>query len=357
MVGAGKKYYDCVISYHPGKANVVADALSRKSLHNVIQRSLIMDLQREDIDVVLEGTVARLFALVISSSLSDRIRIEQQVDEELMSMRKKAEEKGMSEFGLNGNGLLTFKGSICVPIGGGIRQDVLAEAHTAPYSIHPGGTKMYQDLKRMYWWPGMKKSIGVFVSECLTCQQVKIEHQRPAGTLQSLPIPQWKWDHVTMDFVVGLPRTQQGFNSIWVVVDRLTKSAHFLPVKITFTMNQYARVYIDEIVRLHGIPVSIVSDRDPRFTSEFWKSLHRALGTRLAFSTAYHPQSDGQSERVIQVLEDLLRSCTIDFPGSWDSMLSLVEFTYNNSFQATIGWLHMRLFMGGDVVRLYFGTR
>ncbi|XP_073030672.1 uncharacterized protein [Primulina eburnea] len=142
---------------------------------------------------------------------------------------------------------------------------------------------------------------------------VKIEHQRPAETLQSLPIPQWKWEHITMDFVTGLPRTPKGYNSIWVIVDRLTKSAHFLPVKTTFTMNQYAEVYVAEIVRLHGISVSIVSDRDPRFTSEFWKSLHIALGTKLAFSTAYHPQR------------------------SWDSKLPLVEFTYNNSYQSSIG--------------------
>ncbi|XP_073049466.1 uncharacterized protein [Primulina eburnea] len=167
--------------------------------------------------------------------------------------------------------------------------------------------------------------------------QVKIEHQRPAGTLQSLPIPQWKWEHITMDFVTGLPGTPKGYNSIWVIVDRLTKSAHFLPVKTTFTMNQHAEVYVAEIVRLHGISVSIVSDRDPRFTFEFWKSLHRALGTKLAFSTTYHPQSDGQSDRVIQILEDMLRACTIDFTRSCDSKLPLVEFTYNNSYQSSIG--------------------
>ncbi|XP_073056884.1 uncharacterized protein [Primulina eburnea] len=127
-----------------------------------------------------------------------------------------------------------------------------------------------------------KKGLGAVLMQR---GKVKIEHQRPAGLLQSLPIPQWKWDHITMDFVVGLPRTQKGYNSIWVIVDRLTKSSHFLPVKTTYSMNQYADAYVQEIVRLHGIPVSIVSDRDPRFTSEFWKSLHRALGTKLAFST------------------------------------------------------------------------
>ena len=140
-----------------------------------------------------------------------------------------------------------------------------------------------------------------------------------------------------MDFVVGLPKTAKGSNTIWVIVDRLTKSAHFLPIKTTFTMVQYADLYIREIVRLHGIPVSIVSDRDLRSTSSFWKSLHAAMGTKLLFSTAFHPRTDGQSERVIQILEDLLRACVIDFQGSWEPKLPLVEFTYNNSFQSSIG--------------------
>ncbi|XP_073151841.1 uncharacterized protein [Henckelia pumila] len=150
-------------------------------------------------------------------------------------------------------------------------------------------------------------------------------------------IPECKWENITMDFVVGLPRSVRGCTAIWVIVDRLTKSAHFLPVRTTYSLTQYAELYIKEIVRLHGIPVSIVSDRDPRFTSAFWKSLHTALGTRLLFSTAFHPQTDSQSERVIQVLEDLLRACVIDFQGSWETRLPLVEFTYNNSFQSSIG--------------------
>ncbi|XP_073294507.1 uncharacterized protein [Primulina huaijiensis] len=225
---------------------------------------------------------------------------EQQLDLQLLELKNKSDLTGVSEFGLNSTGLLTFRGRICVPVGDDIPKDVLIEAHSAPYSV-------------------------------------KIEPQRPAGTLLSLPIPQWKWEHITMDFATGLPRTSKGYNSIWVIVDRLTKSAHFLLVKTTFTMNQYAEVYVAEIVRLHGIPVSIIYDRDPRFTSEFWKSLHRALGTNLAFSTKYHPQSDGQSERMIQILEDMLRSCTIDFPGSWDSKLPLVEFMYDNSYKSSIG--------------------
>ena len=140
-----------------------------------------------------------------------------------------------------------------------------------------------------------------------------------------------------MDFVLRLPRTQKGYNSIWVIVDRLTKSAHFSPIKRTFSMDQYAEMYVSEIVRLHGVPLSIVSDRDPKFTSNFWKSLHKAIGTQLRFSTAFHPQTDGQSERTIQTLEDMLRACVMDFQSSWDKNLPLVEFSYNNSFHASIG--------------------
>ena len=158
---------------------------------------------------------------------------------------------------------------------------------------------MYQDLVRQFWWRGMKRDVAAFVSKCLTCQQVKAEHQRPAGLLQPLPIAKWKWEHVTMDFVVGLPRTQRGSDAIWVVVDRLTKSAHFIPMRVRDSVDHLADLYIRDVVRLHGVPVTIVSDRDPRFTARLWQSLQSALGTKLTFSTAYHPQTDGQSERTI----------------------------------------------------------
>ena len=136
---------------------------------------------------------------------------------------------------------------------------------------------------------------------------------------------------------MGLPRTKDSHDAIWVIVDRLTKSAHFLPVRTTYTMDKYAEIYVKEVVTLHGVPLSIVSDRDSRFTSSFWKSLHKALGTRLAFSTAFHPQTDGQFERTIQTFEDKLRACVLDFQKSWNVYLPLVEFAYNNSFHSSIG--------------------
>ena len=140
-----------------------------------------------------------------------------------------------------------------------------------------------------------------------------------------------------MDFVTGLPRTRRQHNAIWVIVERLTKSTHFLPVSKYDPFDKLAQLYVEEIVRLHGVPISIVSDRDPRFTSRFWSSLHDAIGTRFHFSTAFHPQIDGQSERTIQTLEDLLRACVIEFKGNWDTHLSLMEFVYNNSYQSSIG--------------------
>ena len=150
----------------------------------------------------------------------------------------------------------------------------MEEAHSSAYVMHPGSTKMYKTLKDHYWWRGMKREIAEFVSKCLTCQQIKIEHQKPAGLLQPLSIPEWKWERITMDFVIGLPKTQRRQD---------------------------------------------------------------AMGTKLHFSTTFHPQTDGQSERTIQTLEDMLRACVMEFKGSWDNYLALIKFAYNNSYQSSIG--------------------
>jgi len=159
----------------------------------------------------------------------------------------------------------------------------------------------------------MKKDITNFVSSCLTCQQVKAEHQQPAGLLQEIQIPEWKWERVTMDFVVGLPKTLIGYDPIWVIVDRLTKSAHFLLVKATYGRVKYSQIFMNEIIRLHEVPIFIIIDRGSQFTSRFWRSFQEALGTRVDLSTAFHPQTDGQSKRTIEILDDTLRACILDF--------------------------------------------
>ncbi|GJR15673.1 putative reverse transcriptase domain-containing protein [Tanacetum coccineum] len=308
--------YDCEIRYHPGKANVVADALSRKERSKPLRvRALVM-------------TIGLNLPKQILSAQSEARKEENFINEDLRGMINKLEPRA--------DGTLCLNNRSWIPCFGELRALIMHESHKSKYSIHPGSDKMYQDLKKLYWWPNMKAEIATYVSKCLTCAKVKIEYQKPSGLLVQPEIPKWKWENITMDFVTKLPRTAAGQDTIWVIVDRLTKSAHFLPMREDDTLEKLTRQYLKEVVSKHGVPVSIISDRDGKFTSHFWKSLHKALGTRLDMSTAYHPETDGQSERTIQTLEDMLRACVLDFGKGWDKHLPLVEFSYNNSYHTSI---------------------
>jgi hypothetical protein len=240
------------------------------------------------------------------------------------------------EFTEDEQGTIWFKNLICVPDIDGIHETILKEAHDSAYSIHPGSTKMYQDLNQKYWWYGLKRDVAAHVVECDICQRVKAEHQRPTGLLHPLKIREWKWEEIGMDFIVGLPRTSVGYDSIWVIVDRLTKVAHFIPVRTNDTGAKLAELYMAQIVCLHGVPKKTVSDRGSQFTSRFWQKLHEGLDTQLNFSSAYHPQTDGQIERTNQVLEDMLRASALKHGGIWDKSLPNAEFSYNNSYQASL---------------------
>nr|GEY94059.1 putative reverse transcriptase domain-containing protein [Tanacetum cinerariifolium] len=210
-----------------------------------------------------------------------------------------------------------------------LRALIMHESHKSKYSIHPGSDKMYQDLKKLYWWPNMKAEIATYDSKCLTCAKVKIEYQKPSA----------------------------GQDTIWVIIDRLTKFAHFLPMREDDTLEKLTRQYLKEVVSRHGVPVLIISDHDGKFTSHFWKSLNKALGTRLDMTTACHSETDGQSERTIQTLEDMLRACVLDFGKGWDKHLPLVEFSYNNSYIPALRLLHLRCCMGASVDHLSTGLR
>ncbi|GJW73880.1 putative reverse transcriptase domain-containing protein [Tanacetum coccineum] len=310
------------IRYHPGKANVVADALSRKERSKPLRvRALVMTIGLNLPKKILE---AQTEALKPENLTAEDVggMLRQDLTKERLKPRA--------------DGTLCLNNRSWLPCYGDLRTLVMHESHKSKYSIHPGSDKMYQDLKQLYWWPNMKANIATYVSKCLTCSKVKAEHQKPSGLLVQPEIPEWKWEKITMDFVTKLPKTTNGYDTIWVIVDRLTKSAHFLPMRETDPMEKLMKLYMKEVVTRHGVPVSIISDRDGRFTSLFWKALNKALGTRLDMSTAYHPETDGQSERTIQTLEDMLRACVLDFGKNWDRHLPLVEFSYNNSYHTSI---------------------
>jgi hypothetical protein len=181
----------------------------------------------------------------------------------------------------------------------------------------------------------MKRQIAKYVSECDTCQRVNANHLKVASTLQPLPIPSWKREDISTDFIVGLPNTSQKHGSIWVIVDTLTKMAYFISVHTTYTAKKYAE-NLDRIVCLHGVPKTIISYRGAQFVACFWEHLQASLSTKLIRSSAYHPQTDGQTERVNKILEDMLRAYVIHNDKSWDKCLSLAEFSYNNNYQASL---------------------
>ncbi|GJW59757.1 putative reverse transcriptase domain-containing protein, partial [Tanacetum coccineum] len=291
--------YDCEIRYHPGKANVVADALSRKERIKPLRvRALVMTIGLNLPKQILSAqTEARKPENIKNEDVGGML-IENSKDPKKLRTEKLEP---------RADGTLCLNGRSWLPCYGDLRTVIMHESHKSKYSIHPGSDKMYQDMKKIYWWPNMKADIATYVSKCLTCAKVKAEHQMPSD-----------------------------YDTIWVIVDRITKSSIFVPMRETDPMEKLARMYLKEVVTRHEIPISIICDRDPRFTSNFWRSLQKALGTNLDMSTAYHPQTDGQSERTIQTLEDMLRTCVIDFRKGWVNHFPLVEFSYNNSYHASI---------------------
>jgi hypothetical protein len=265
------KDFELEIHYHPSKANVVADALSRKSQVNMLAAHPMSYGLAKEFDRLSLGFLNNTQGVTIElePTLEQDIRKGQKDDEKINEIRQLMIDGKGKDFREDAEGVVWFKDRLCVPDIKSIRELILKEAHETAYSIHPGSEKMYQDLKKRFWWYGMKREIIEYVVVCDSCQRIKAEHQRPAGLLLPLQIPQLKWDEIGIDFIVGLPCTRTGYDSIWVVVDCLTKATHFIPVKTSYNSAVLAELYMSRSVCLHGIPKKIVLDRGTQFTSHF----------------------------------------------------------------------------------------
>jgi hypothetical protein len=265
------KDYDLEVHYHPGKANVVADALSRKSQCNCLSAkpltvTLCQEMEKLNMEIVPQALIANLQLGLV---LIDQIIEAQKINVGIAHMKGRMMNDPTTQFRVDDKGVLWFKDHLVVPKVPQLRQQILDEAHLSRYSIHLGNNKMYQDLKQQFWWTKMKIGIARYVARSGICQRVKVVHLKSVGPLQPLSIPGWKWESIIMDFIVGLPKTSKGYDSIWVIVDRLTKLAHFLPVKTTYSFKTYAELYIACILSLHGVPKIIVSDSGSQFVSRF----------------------------------------------------------------------------------------
>jgi hypothetical protein len=308
--------FDFEISYRPGKENVIADALSRRPDHKI--------------------TAIGESARIMDHTILDEIRQKYQTD----PLTKNILQHGHERFAVK-DGIIYNDNRIWIPRDNALRTRLLTEQHDTPISGHLGELKTLERLQRHFYWPDMRRMVRHYVRTCVSCQQNKATNQLPAGLLQSLEIPAQQWECVTMDLITSLPKTKRGNDTIVVWVDKLTKMMHAAATPSANGETKapgMARLFFDNVVRLHGVPKKIVSDRDKRFDSNFWRCLWQLLGTKLAMSTAYHPQTDGQTERMNRTLEDILRHYVSFHHDDWDDHLTAAEIAINNSVSQSTGF-------------------
>jgi hypothetical protein len=305
--------YDFDIVYKQGKLNRGADALSR----------------------INEGAEMCAINSYLKWTQEEQVQAENQKDNKLQQIVKELQEDPSKWPGYEcRQGTLFYEGRLVISKQSQLIPSLLEEFHSSPHGGHSGFYKTYRRIAANVYWIGMKGTIQEFVRNCDICQRQKYMASSPGGLLQPLPIPNQIWEDISMDFITGLPKSK-GYEAIFVVVDRLSKYSHFIPLKHPYTARSIAELFCKEIVRLHGIPLSIVSDRDPIFMSSFWRELFKMQGTKLKMSTAYHPESDGQTEVVNRCLETYLRCFSSDQPKMWVTWIHWAEYWFNTSFHTS----------------------
>ncbi|WVZ85511.1 hypothetical protein U9M48_032433 [Paspalum notatum var. saurae] len=302
------------ICYKKGVDNKVADALSRQPVHQYSEVYHISSVQPVWLQEVMDAYLTDPVTVKLLSALAIK--------------------QPLGPYTLH-NGLIRFHKRIWIPDSMGLQRKIIQALHTSAVGGHSGFLATYTRIRSLFAWTKTKARIKIFVAQCQVCQQAKPERVKYPGLLQPLPVPDYAWQVITMDFIEGLP-TSGHCNAILVVVDKFSKYAHFIPLSHPFTTLQVAVLFMDNIYKLHGLPQAIVSDRDRIFTSSLWQELFRLSGTELKMSTAYHPQTDGQTERVNQCLEGYLRCFVHSCPHKWKKWLSLAEFWYNTSYHSTL---------------------
>lgn len=312
------------IQYKKGVNNGAADALSRKAPASS--------------ELFAISTVQPLWLSLVERSYVEDARA-QSLLQQLAVAPGSVEEYTLE------NGILRHRNRVWIGSDAALQKQIISAFHDSPQGGHSGFPVTYRKLLSLFSWPGMKSMVHEYVRSYRICQQAKPERLPPAGLLQPLPVPSAPWEMATMDFIEGLPHSNQ-FSCILVVVDKQTKYAHFIPLRHPYTASKIAELFVDNVYKLHGMPGSLVSDHDPVLTSTFWQAVFRATGTQLRLSTANHPETDGQTERVNQSIECYLRCFISAHPQQWSKWLSLCEFWYNTNWHASTGKTPFELLYG-----------
>ncbi|SOV07708.1 uncharacterized protein UDID_19391 [Ustilago sp. UG-2017a] len=332
--------FDFVIQYCPGVQAGLPDALTRRSDMRPMDKgpSLMQEHNPNNFQALLKPHQLQLAAtgiLTVKSDITDKICEALSGDSWTSALLEQAHLGSLPPgFVIDSRNLLTYRDSVCIPDVDDLRLLIIQDRHNSPSVGHPGRRKTLSLVRRFFFWPGLSKFVHTFVDSCETCRRIKAARHKPYGHLKSLPVPPHPWSSISMDLIEQLPPSS-GFTAILVVVDRLTKMATFVPTTNTLDAPELAKLFLCHVYSKHGLPTSIVSDRGSKFTSHFWRSLSALLGIGNHFSSAYHPQLDGQTERVNQVLEQYLRGYSNHLQTNWSDLLPLAKFSYNNAEHAS----------------------